>query len=112
MNKKLTDLQRNHLRSPRVGTYYAVFEDEGERILRVLDEFISLNSKKIVLEIKEIQWAHHGSLKPQVNFKYLEMDILLSGDYLFADEEQIQKFEEYETEELRRMKKREGKKRR
>jgi hypothetical protein len=77
--------------------------------LRVLDEFISLNSKKIVLEIKEIQWAHHGSLKPQVNFKYLEMDILLSGDYLFADEEQIQKFEEYETEELRRIKKREGK---
>ena len=110
MGKNLTDLQKSYKASPPIGSYYVVVEDESEYVLRIVDKFISLNSHKMMLEIKEILWSD-TMRKPWTNVTYLELEMLQNGRYSYADEEQIQKFEACELQELRKVKKAKRKKR-
>jgi hypothetical protein len=110
MGKKLTDLQKSYKASPPIGSYYFVVEDGSEYVVRIVDKFISLNSHKMMLEIKEILWSDTMQ-KPWTNVTYLELERLQNSRYSYADEEQIQKFEACELQELKGIKKAKRKKR-
>jgi len=113
MTKKLTDTQISYLLAPKIGSYHASSDDGlSERILRVLDKFVSPSSENIIVKVKMITWVNAlaGKQPPFVSDgAYIEAQMFWSNfspvaDYQPADEKQIQRFEEYEVEELRNKK--------
>jgi len=109
MSKKLTDTQISYLLAPKIGSYHASADGLSERILRVLDKFVSPSSENIIVKVKMITWVNAlaGKQPPFVSDgEYIEEQMFWSHfrsieNYQPADEKQIQKFEEYEVEELR-----------